>query len=49
MIMKILWITNILLPEANQLLTGMGELRASGGWLVGAANTKLGIAQLSYL
>lgn len=36
--MKILWITNILFPEAEQLLTGSGELKASGGWILGAAN-----------
>lgn len=36
--MKILWITNILFPEAEQLLTGSGELKASGGWMLGAAN-----------
>lgn len=36
--MKVLWITNILLPEAKFLLNGYEELRASGGWMVGAAN-----------
>ena len=35
--MKILWITNILFPEAEQLLSGSGELKASGGWMLGAA------------
>ena len=35
--MNILWITNILFPEANRLLTGSDELKASGGWLLGAA------------
>lgn len=39
--MKILWITNILFPEAEQLLTGSGELKASGGWMLGAANALL--------
>lgn len=39
--MKVLWITNILLPEAEQLLTGSGELKASGGWMLGAANALL--------
>ena len=39
--MKVLWITNIVLPEAIQLLTGSGELKASGGWLLGAANAIL--------
>lgn len=36
--MNILWITNTLFPEAVKLLTGKGELRASGGWMIGAAN-----------
>ena len=35
--MKILWITNILFPEANALLFGGGELRGSGGWLLASA------------
>lgn len=35
--MKVLWITNILFPEAEQLLTGKGELKASGGWMTGLA------------
>ena len=36
--MKVLWITNMLLPEAKFLLDGESELKASGGWMVGAAN-----------
>lgn len=39
--MKVLWITNILFPEAEQLLTGTGELKASGGWMLGAAKALL--------
>ena len=39
--MKILWITNILFPEAEQLLVGNGELKSSGGWMLGAANALL--------
>lgn len=35
--MKILWITNILFPEATAVLTGNKELRSSGGWMLGAA------------
>lgn len=35
--MKILWITNIIFPEAEQKLTGHGELKSSGGWMLGAA------------
>ena len=40
--MKILWITNILFPEARMLLTGKGELNSSGGWMLGAAEALLG-------
>ena len=39
--MILLWITNILFPEAEQLLTDSGELKASGGWMLGAANALL--------
>lgn len=39
--MKVLWITNILFPEAEQLLTGSGELKTSGGWMLGSANALL--------
>lgn len=39
--MKVLWITNILFPEAVSLLTGSGELRASGGWMLGASESLL--------
>lgn len=39
--MKILWITNILFPEAEQLLNGAGELKSTGGWMLGAANALL--------
>lgn len=39
--MKILWITNILFPEVVQLLTGKGDLRSSGGWMLGAADALL--------
>lgn len=35
--MKVLWISNILFPEAEQLLSGAGELTSSGGWMLGAA------------
>lgn len=35
--MKILWITNIVFPEAQGLLKGDGSLKASGGWMLGAA------------
>ena len=36
--MNVLWITNIVFPEAEQLLTGSeDDLKASGGWMIGAA------------
>lgn len=39
--MKILWVTNILFPEAENLITKKGELRSSGGWMLGAAEALL--------
>ena len=39
--MKVLWITNILFPEAEKLLSGSGDLKSSGGWLIGSANALL--------
>lgn len=39
--MKILWITNILLPEAQYLLSGKGNLKGTGGWMIGAAEALL--------
>jgi glycosyltransferase involved in cell wall biosynthesis len=47
--MKILWITNILFPEAQQLLSGNGTLKATGGWMLGAAEAfiQLGKGKLS--
>lgn len=36
--MNVLWITNILFPEADAILNGNNELRASGGWMLGLAN-----------
>lgn len=35
--MKVLWITNILFPEATAALTGNNEIKSSGGWMLGAA------------
>lgn len=35
--MRILWFSNIVFPEAIRLLTGEGELKSSGGWMVAAA------------
>lgn len=37
--MNILWITNIVLPEALTLLNSGNALKGTGGWMVGAANT----------
>lgn len=39
--MKILWITNIVFPEAEKILTGNGGLKSSGGWMLGAAESLL--------
>lgn len=39
--MKILWITNILFPEALEKLTGNGVLKSSGGWMLGSAEMLL--------
>lgn len=36
--MKILWITNILFPEAAEKLTGKGDFRSSGGWMLSSAD-----------
>lgn len=54
--MKLLWITNILFPEAQLSLTHQGDLKASGGWMIGASNSimsfdniKLTIATVSPL
>ena len=35
--MKIVWITNALLPEAEARLIGQAELKGSGGWIQGLA------------
>lgn len=36
--MNILWITNIIMPEAEALMTSSTVLKASGGWMVGLAS-----------
>ena len=36
--MKVLWIVNIVMPEALSLLKGNSPHRISGGWLIGAAH-----------
>ncbi len=52
--MNILWITNILFPEVQGFLTGKDKLKASGGWMLAAAealmqqnDNKLTVASLS--
>lgn len=37
--MRVLWITNILLPEAVALLTNTSECKGSGGWLMSSAKS----------
>lgn len=37
--MRVLWITNILFPEAQQFIFGEGVLRSSGGWMLAAAES----------
>ena len=37
--MTVLWITNIVFPEALALLKGDGSLKSSGGWMLGAAES----------
>ncbi len=39
--MKILWITNIVFPEAYKLLTGEDTVNNFGGWMLGAAEALL--------
>ena len=35
--MRLLWISSIAFPEANNALTGNNEFRSSGGWIVSSA------------
>lgn len=44
--MNILWITNIVLPEAISLLRGDGSLKSSGGWMIGAAEALVKIPDI---
>ena len=39
--MNVLWIVNIVFPEANALLNKSKDLKSSGGWMIGAANALL--------
>lgn len=52
--MKVLWITNILFPEATARLYNNKEFKTSGGWMLGAAeslisnhNIQLAVASVS--
>lgn len=45
--MKVLWITNILFPEALELLSGNREFKSSGGWMLGAAEALLNNENIS--
>ncbi len=36
--MRVLWITNVLFPEAAAVISGSREYKSSGGWLLGASN-----------
>lgn len=55
--MRILWITNVLFPEATAKLMGEKDIRGTGGWMIGLAesinkhdtNTQLFVAALSSL
>lgn len=44
--MKLLWITNILLPEAVILLTGNSNYKGSGGWLLSSAQALVGSGEV---
>lgn len=39
--MKVLWITNILFPEVQGLLTGNSDQKSSGGWMLASADALL--------
>ena len=42
MVMKILWITNIVFPEALGILNGENSaLKGTGGWMLGASKALL--------
>ena len=39
--MKVLWITNILFPEANEKIAGISDQKSSGGWMLASADALL--------
>lgn len=52
--MKVLWITNIVFPEANMLMGNQSNFKETGGWMLGAAKAltanpeiELSVASLS--
>ena len=45
--MNILWITNITLPEANELLGINNSFKETGGWLIGAANSMSSLSDVA--
>lgn len=44
--MKVLWITNILFPEAESLINNKLSFKESGGWMLGAANSLLNYSDI---
>ena len=45
--MRVLWITNVLFPEASAYLSGSPVLKSSGGWVLGAASAMLDASDIS--
>ena len=45
--MKVLWITNILFPEVLAKLSSDGELKSSGGWMLGSAKALLEYTEIT--
>ncbi len=47
--MRVLWITNILFPQAEYALGGNGRLKSSGGWLLGAAEALVNSGEINLI
>ena len=47
--MKVLWITNMLFPEAVEMLYGDKEFRTSGGWMLGLADSLTSIENVELI
>ena len=45
--MRVLWIANIVFPEAHALIASDDKLKASGGWMLGAAESLLNHTDIS--